>query len=364
MKRGAAFAGLALLGVWACSDIRANPIGDGGGSDDDGGYGDGQPPDSATAEAGDASNDAALGDGEGLPADAASSCDGGCPPVLLGSGFKQPTMVLVDAQNIYFAESGTPPGSVNQCPKAGCGAAPVVLGPGQATGIVVDSTRVYWNDFLSGKIVACPIDGCGGVPTVLAGNEPYASGLTSDGTHLYWATNYTSVRTCALPACTNPTTFATGTVVEYDMVAAQGSVFWSDTGKSAILQCPSAGCAGAPSTYASGLAADISVAAGFIFWVSVSSNTVVDCLAAAPTCSSPKTIGSSTNPGWPVSDGLWVYYRDQSVDGIYKCPIGGCGVGGALVASNQRNDGIGRMAIDGAYLYWANRDGTLWRTLR
>jgi hypothetical protein len=356
-----------VVALAACSDLRSASRPEDASPGDAGGEPDADGLDAASAEGGDdgapeAGKDATSDASGDAPAEAATSCDGGCTPEVLGSGFKQPTIVVVDGQNVYFEEEGTVTGAVYECPKTGCGGAPTLLGPGQTTGIALDATRVYWGDFQNGKIVACDKGGCAGVPTVLAGAEPYASGLTTDGSSLYWVTSNTTVRTCALPACAGPSNVTTGTLATYELAALQGSVFWADNGTQSIVECPGSGCVGAPVKYANGIASGLSSAAGFLYWVSGSSRTVVSCPAVG--CGTPSTIGSSTSPAWPVSDGLWIYFRDTSLDAIYKCPIGGCGPGATQIAANERNDSLGRMAVDATHLYWADQDGTIKRMPR
>src|ERR1700722_15972022 len=164
------------------------------------------------------------------PTDASSGCsgDGGGPVEVLADNLSQPSVVLVDATNVYFGDDGVAGGQVYQCPKSGC-ATPIPLGPGFASGLGVDSANVYWNDFNAGSVVSCTIGGCNGQPRVVASSQPSVEGVTFAGTNLYWST-VGSIVTCAPSSCATPSTLATsqGNGIA-PLTSEPGVVLWGTT---------------------------------------------------------------------------------------------------------------------------------------
>lgn len=71
----------------------------------------------------------------------------------------------------------------------------------------------------------------------------------------------------------------------------------------------------------------------------------------------PLTIGSSFAPIYPVSDGVHVFWRDDWFRQVYRCPAFGCSPGPEVLATNQRGQPGGQIALDEAYVYWTNTTG-------
>jgi hypothetical protein len=281
------------------------------------------------------------------------TCDGPCPPEELATGLKQATALAVDANNIYFAVEGSPAnGAVYQCPKTGCVGAPILLGGGYATGIVVAGGAVYWGDFFSGKVVSCAVGGCSNAPSAVVSNQPSIKGVFTDGVDLFWSTNG-AIRRCPQATCSDATVagIVTGQGLIVSIAAEQGKVLWASSGS--IQSCAVGPC---PSPIALGPgAADVSIHAGVAYWVT-SSKTVVRCPLGG--CNGkPLTVGSSQAPRVPVSDGTSVYWRDELFDQIYRCPAIGCTPGLEILAYGQRMQSGGQIALDGQYVYWTNTSG-------
>ena len=338
---------LAVMGAGvACGELReAEPAGSEGGSPgDDGATGDGD---------GSVANDGAvIGDGGADSAkDATVVCDGPCPPEVLISGLSQATALTVDANNVYFAiESGN--GTVYQCPKTGCKGAPIELGPGYATSVVVAGGQVYWGDFAGGKLVSCAVGGCAKAPTSVVSNQTQMKGVVTDDVNLFWATNGL-IRTCPRATCSDATArdITTGQGFVRSMAAEQGKVIWPEISVSKIHACPAAGPCVTPTALGAGVA-DVSTHAGKAYWVTgTPTNTVVTCpLTGCP--GGALTIGSSSQPRFPVSDGVNVYWRDGFLDQIYRCPSGGCLPSPVVLATKQRGQPGGQIALDGEFVYW------------
>ena len=293
-------------------------------------------------------------DGGATDGGTVTACDGStCGIQTLVTNLNQAAALAVDDTNIYFADQGLIPGVVYQCPKTGC-TTPIVLGPGYATGIGVDATHVYWNDFSGGTIVSCTIGGCANAPTVIAPNQPNAEGLSFDGTHLYWAATG-DVLTCLAPGCASPATLATGQSASITTVASEtGSAYWLSSGS--LLGCGATGCGSTPRVVTSNAAgSSVAVKDGFAYFTN--DNAVISCPTTS-TCAFPQTVGSTFVPFGLASDGADVYWLDENIADVYRCPVTGC-VGSAVVfADTTAVDPAGEIganvALDGEYVYWAD----------
>jgi hypothetical protein len=280
-------------------------------------------------------------------ADAAPTCDGPCTPEDLATGLPQATAITVDAQDVYFASEGknTP---VQQCPKTGCGGAPILLGTGYAFGIAVIGGFVHWGDFSSGKVWRCAIGGCGGNPTAIALNQTSIRGVATDGVKIYWSAN-NDILGCDPAACT-PFTVRSGTGPIFAMAAEQATVLYVDSAANKVYACASPTCA-TPLLLGTGTH-DVSSYSGKAFWRNGATNLIVSCPITG--CSNaPKTIGTSFTPTHPASDGSYVYFRDELSFKIYRCPAAtGCAAGAEVFANDQRGQPGGNLAIDGTHVYW------------
>jgi hypothetical protein len=295
-----------------------------------------------------------LPDGSALDTGSGGGCDGStCGIETVAASFQQLGVLAVDDTNIYFEDQGTTTGVVYECPKTGCTSA-TVLGPGFATGIGVDANNVYWNDFEGGDVVRCAIGGCANSPTVIAPTQPEAEGVSFDGTYLYWAATGNIV-TCVPPACSPLTTLATGQSQTITTVASEtGSAYWIST--DTLYGCGAGGCSSTPSTVTTNAAgSSLVVKNGFVYFAS--NNAVISCPVTS-TCAFPHTVGSSNLPFGLGTDGVDVYWLDDLIAYVYRCPVNGC-IGSAEVFADQTSlDPSGEtganVVLDGEYAYWAD----------
>jgi hypothetical protein len=294
--------------------------------------------DVAQAESGNPSDGASTQDAPG-------ASDGGSIEVVVDN-LNQATLVRVDANNVYFGDEGTTVGVVYQCPKTGC-TTPVVLGPGYATGMGVDATNVYWNDFSGGTVVSCAIGGCANQPTVIAPNQPQAEGVAFDGTNLFWAT-MGNIVTCTAPSCATRTTIATGQASTITLLAAQTGVgYWVSGGS--VEACAAAGCANSPSKISAATGSSIVVNGSFAYFTN--GNAVQSCPVGGG-CATPHTIGSSNDTYGLGTDGVDVYWLDDLDQAVYRCPVTGCTGSAQPFAQGQLSQPGANVALDGEYAYW------------
>jgi hypothetical protein len=336
-----------LAATFACGQLREGEV--------DQAPGPARPNDAAASGGGedDASTDedAAIADAAVDVVDA-PSCDGPCPPQPLATGLVQATSVAVDARNVYFAtESGN--GAVFQCPKTGCVGAPLKLGSGYATSIVVQGGRVVWPDFAGGRLLACAIGGCNEEPTVLALNQTQIRYVATDGVSFFWTAGGAIVR-CGVSSC-SPQPVISDLSRVTGVAADQARVFFGHNQSPAVTQaCSTFPCA-SPLLLGPG-ALYTTAYAGKVYWVNGASKNVVSC-SMEGCAGNPQTLGSSTQPAHPVSDGQHVYWRDMFLDQIYRCPAAGCLPSPEIFATKQRAQPGGNLALDGQYVYWSTTSG-------
>jgi hypothetical protein len=152
--------------------------------------------------------------------------DGGAGTVLAAQQ-SNPTVMAVDAQNVYWTNNGTtvqpdagaPNGTVMRCAVPACGGGPQLVASGlnHPRGIALDAENVYWTSYGTGQndgaVMKCPKTGCGTSVTVLAQNLVYPDGLAVDGNYVYFGTHAGNVQRVALTGGTAPemlTTVAVG----------------------------------------------------------------------------------------------------------------------------------------------------------
>jgi hypothetical protein len=337
------------LACAACSGLKSadttTPTDDGGG----GGGGDNDADTLADGGANDATSggDAKTKDGSVADAkDAAAACDGPCPPEDLATGLPQATAITVDGTNVYFASEGndTP---VMQCPKTGCGGAPILLGHGYAFGIAVVGGFVHWGDFSAGKVWRCAIGGCSGNPTAIALNQTSIRGVATDGVKIYWSAN-NDILGCDPAACT-PAVVRSGAGTIFDMAADQAKVVYVDSTAQKVYACATPTCT-TPLLLGTGTH-DVSTYSGKAYWGNGATNLIVEC-AISGCANNPMTIGNSFSPTHPASDGTNVYFRDDLSFKIYRCPVVGCAAGAEVFATDQEGQPGGNIAIDGTHVYW------------
>ncbi|MGD0525373.1 MAG: hypothetical protein ABSE49_09530 [Polyangiaceae bacterium] len=347
--------GLACL-VAACGDFKKTAVDDAGASDaalTDGGSTDASANDGAATDApagpdgGGPADGPAAGDTGASDGSTACGGDGGCPTEVVASGLLQASVVIVDANNVYVSDTGSVSGEVYQCAKTGC-AKPTPLGPGYATGLAVDGTNVYWNDFIAGSIVACTIGGCGGVPKVIAPSQTSAENVCGDGTNLYWSTEGDIV-TCVPPGCTSATILVTGQGAAPALAAASGVAYWMTTNANGEIEsCGAGGCDGMPHLVnAAGIGGSIAVHSGTLYFTV--GNAILSCQETG--CVTPVTIGSSPEPTGIASDGVSVYWLDEMLAYVYRCPVTGC-TGATQFTATELGAPGANVALDDDYVYW------------
>jgi hypothetical protein len=111
-------------------------------------------------------------------------------PQELFASAQTPAAVAVDAQNVYFTDSGD--GTVRKCAVSGCAQATALAsGLAEPLGIAIDATTVYWTNHGDGTVMSCAIAGCS-QPSVLASGQDGPYGIAVDATAVYWTNRGTT----------------------------------------------------------------------------------------------------------------------------------------------------------------------------
>jgi hypothetical protein len=115
---------------------------------------------------------------------------GGCTtPTQLSAPAGQPSLgIAVDSANVYFTlGGGTTPGAVWKVPKGGTGAATLMTTANSPVGIAVDPSTsfVYWTDAGDGTVMKMST-GDAGAPVTLASAQSNPTGIVLDSTYVYW----------------------------------------------------------------------------------------------------------------------------------------------------------------------------------
>jgi hypothetical protein len=177
----------------------------------------------------------------------------------LTSGQPIPRHITTDDTNVYWANLGLPgdggviTGSIATCGLSGCpgGSATVLASPEKSPfDLTVSASIVYWTVEYGHAVLSCPAGGCDGMPTTLSAPATLLSGVAVDATSIYWAEpSLGNVIQCPLSGCTSPVPFATGQDNPLEVDVTNGTLFWSTS--DAIMSCPTSGCAGSPTVFAS-----------------------------------------------------------------------------------------------------------------
>jgi hypothetical protein len=108
-------------------------------------------------------------------------CDASLPRVLV-TGLGGPTLLALDAMNVFFADSVK--GMIERVAKTGGATQMLVSGEPNVHGLAVDDTHVYWASSVGNAIKRIPKGG-GAIEVVSAASDP--SGLAVDSVDVFWA---------------------------------------------------------------------------------------------------------------------------------------------------------------------------------
>jgi hypothetical protein len=238
---------------------------------------------------------------------------------------------------------------------------------GDARGLAVDDTTVYWTDSVLDSVWSAPL--AGGRPQVVADvGTPGPTAIAVDDSFVFWISS-AGQRILRCPkGATNCTPFVVLAPFEMSTLALDALNVYTIAGSS-VLACPKTGCRNAPVVVASGIGSpyDIAVQGDTLFMLdyppdpgSTSAPTyaaVVKCPVTG--CGSPPTVLAwDENPSGLATDGRYVYWISETLAGqptsIKRCAVCGCGgtpevilpASAAVTTYNVWTDGVHLFFID------------------
>ncbi len=287
--------------------------------------------------------------GSGTRTDAASSPYG--IPIQLAE-VESPASIVVDNANVYVASYET--GPVYEIPLDG--GAPITLDAISASTIAINSTQVFTVSPSGEDVVSCAKTGCNGVPTQLASGQQSAWGVAADESNVYWtnqselADGGSAVMKAPLDGGA-PVSLVPTTPDGANAIAVNGDkVFYVASGKTLDVVAASGGAPRVVATAASQSAID---------WFAVDSNnayyTTNYALFQVPLAvdgGAPVTLATFTDGECPVAiDEAYVYWADGS--NIRKTSIGG-GTVTTLVQGQNGGPFVSGIAVDSTFVYWSD----------
>jgi hypothetical protein len=284
------------------------------------------------------------------------ACTGGaCQPVVIATDQNGAYDIAVGGGEAYWPDQYS--GQVVKCSTSNCAATLTVLASGRPgpEDIVLDDTNVYWSE--QGGAASCARAGCGGNPNVLVSGLTTADGGPADydgiaiGPSLVYFPNDGALRSCAKGGCSNSPTTLGGYA---DDLASDTNNLYGTNGDN-VFMCPLGDCTnGSRVTLVSGLGGSDSIAldkvnAYFSYTTAVGSCPLTGC--AKPTVLADNQL----DPDDIATDGINVYWTDNTADTVLRCAVGGCDDKPTTLAQNQNQPkGI---ALDDKAVYWTQVSG-------
>lgn len=218
---------------------------------------------------------------------------------------------------VYWANTGSTIGRANL---DGSGANSNFLASGQACGVAVDRSHIYWTGNANGKtgegtIGRANLDGSAPEPNFITGaSNP--CGLAVDGAHIYWSDT--------VPAGGVGRANLDGTGVNQTFVATNG--------------------------YACGVAVD----GANLYWANRDAGTIGRAnLDGNPASVNQSFITGGTDICGVTVDGAHVYWADRESDSIGRADLNGnaASVNPKFISGASNPCGL---AVDSSHIYWAN----------
>ena len=218
--------------------------------------------------------------------------------------------------------------------------------------LAVDTTRVYWTDNGSGRVLSIPGNGSTNTPTVLASGMVKPAGIAVDSTYVYFsegATNSSTIR--RVPTGGGAvSTLQSGLTSVFRIAVDANNLYWTDPVGGTIRSAPKAG--GTPTILANDAGnapSGIAVDSVNVYWSQmVKPGNVMKVPIAGGTST---YIDYGTNTPGLATDGTFVYWTQYAfTDGQIKANyVGQGGLESILVDNlNAPYD----LAIDAASVFW------------
>jgi hypothetical protein len=279
-------------------------------------------------------------------------CIGGvCQPVTLASGLGDALGVAVDATNVYFTEGNA--GTVAKAPLTATGVVtPLATGLPTTVGVAVDTSgNVYFaTNAPSGGITKIP---AGTTTLTPIASQANAFWLVTDGAHVYWTSNTgnASVWQVGVTGGT-PTAIATGQAWTTGIAMTATNVYWGTESNNDGIWSYAIG-PGTVTQIVTGQnnARAVAVDSSNVYWADDSTSGVVYQQPLGGGTQTQLSSGDG-NPYWMVADAVnsHVYWTDSSSGHIMRATIGMAGSGALLWSDSAPR----QITQDAKAIYWAS----------
>jgi hypothetical protein len=266
--------------------------------------------------------------------------------------------LAIDGANVYWT-TGTPlslaPGGfVYSVPKTGGTPAVVAMAQDTPRGIATDGVHVFWANTAGGTVMQANIDGT--MPVPLASSQSSPTGIAIDTANVYWTNSVAltgSVWQVAQGGAGTAIALATllgGAPLE--IIAAGANVYWTSPGVDTIDMAVIGGAGSHKMVVGSQSGAHgIAFSANGIYWTNSLGGEVMALPKGSTALTVPTTLAANlAHPLDIASDGVNVYWENQTADTVVTVPVAGNPPPVVTLATSAGSPQ--GMAVDAMSVYW------------
>jgi sugar lactone lactonase YvrE len=211
--------------------------------------------------------------------------------------------------------------------------------------------RLYWAAYLGNTIGTSYLDGTHVNTSFIPANGP--SGVTLDGTHLYWANNASIAQANLDGSSPNQSLVADAQGPFFVAVNSQ-HIFWTDATNGNIQEANLNGLGANPSFITGGnLPEGLALDGHYIYWTNGGNNTIGRANLDGTGVNQSFITGVNT-PDSITLDGQHLYWTSHDNGTIGAANLDGTGVNDSLISGASTPEAI---AVYAGRLYWANAVG-------
>ncbi len=276
----------------------------------------------------------------------------------------EPTSLAVNQTDVYWTSGAS--GRVLRCSSQGCGQQPTVIAQGimEPGLIALDATNVYFAGSegmpVEPLVVGCPIAGSSQCTTVVPGVS--VSGLATTGGSLYWTVtgNGTGSVWGCVPGDCVPNMLATSIGDPWLVGASASTLMWiaGTTAQATIWSCSPAACSPQQIVPGIGEIAGAASDTSTVFFTTSYNGQTLDSCPNTGCAGAPTTLASGLLlPSDVVTDGVNVYFTTNPMGpggAVLKCPVSGCGAGPTIIGAFCGASTPISLALDATSINWVD----------